>query len=364
MKIKILQRYILQEIWLPFLVGSVTLSFIFLAGYLSRAADFIIGRGIPLLDTCYVLMLALPEMISYTVPMSLLTAVIIVFGNLAQNNEIRAMKASGVNPLSIMTPAFLAALAISFVMFVFNDQIATSSGFQFRKITKQMLIRHPGAIIEPGRFVKISDDVVFLTKEMEGNKMREIVAYENEGQEKPVRSIIAERGEIVSSADQSEMTIKLYDGSISDSDGSSVQSIQFKTYEFPTIGSDDVRLMKKKTREYTLAELMIKASAGKQGLTKKEYRDVWSAFHHRIAFAFGCFIFVFLGIPIAMLVHRGEIVVSFGISMIAASFYYILFVGAKTVSMQSGIPPALAYWVPNALLIFLGTRLLKKAIHA
>lgn len=360
---KILQRYILQEIWLPFVVGSVTLTFIFLAGYLARAADFIIGRGIPLLDTAYVLILALPEMISYTVPMSILTAVIIVFGNLSQNNEIRAMKASGVNPLAIMTPAFLAALALSFVMFVFNDQVTTSSGFQLRKVTKQMLIRHPAAIIEPGRFVKISDNIVFLTKEMEGNKMREIVAYENEGLDKPVRSIMAERGEIVTNPDQSEMTIKLFEGSVSDAENASVQSIQFKTYEFPTIGNDDVRLMKKKMREYTLAELLIRAQTNKD-LSKKEKRDVWSAFHHRISFPLGCFIFVFLGIPIAMLVHRGEIVVSFGMSMVAASLYYILFVGAKTLSMQGTLPPVIAYWVPNVLLIFLGSRLLKKAVHA
>ncbi len=360
---KILQRYVLQEIWLPFVVGTTTLSFIFLAGYLARAADFIIGRGIPLIDTLYVLVLALPEMISYTVPMSLLTAVIIVFGNLSQNNEIRAMKASGVNPITIMAPALLAALALSFVMFVFNDQVATSSGYAFRKVSKSMLIRHPAAIIEPGRFVKISDNVVFLTKEMNGNEMHEIVAYENEGQDKPVRSIMAERGEIVSSSDKSEMTIKLYDGSISDAENSSVQSIQFKTYEFPTIGNEDIRLMKKKMREYTLAELLVRASNTKN-LSKKERRDVWSAFHHRIAFPLGCFIFVFLGIPIAMLVHRGEIVVSFGISMAAASLYYILFVGAKTVSMQGLVPPIIAYWVPNILLIFLGTRLLKKAVHA
>src|SRR3989338_6497313 len=96
---KILQRYVLQELWLPFLLSFLTLSFIFMAGYLVKAANLIIGRGIPLWDTLYVLFLAVPEMVSYTAPTSILTAVMIVFGNLSQNNEIRAMKASGINPL-------------------------------------------------------------------------------------------------------------------------------------------------------------------------------------------------------------------------------------------------------------------------
>ncbi len=359
---KILQKYILKESWMPFALSAVTLSFIFLAGYLVRVADFIIGRGIPLWDTCYVLLLALPEMVSYTVPMSLLTAVIIVFGNLSQNNEIRAMKASGINPFLIMTPAFLAGLALSFIMFVFNDQVATNSGFEFRKVTKQMLIKHPGAIIEPGRFVKLSDNLVFLTKEMNGTQMRDIVAYESDGAEKAVRTVMAERGEIITRKDHSQLEIKLYDGSVSDAENSSVQAIQFKTYEFPTLATDDVRLMKKKMREYTLAELLMRSKDPE--LSKKDRREVWSAFHHRIAFAFGCFIFVFVGIPIAVLVHRGEIVLSFGVSMAAASFYYVLFVGAKTLSVQGVLPAPVAYWLPNLLLLFIGHRLLKKAILA
>ena len=103
---------------MPFLLCFSTLSFIFMAGYLVRAANFIIGRGIPLWDTLYVLLLATPEMIGYTAPTSVLTAVLVVFGGLSQNNEIRAMKASGIHPVQIMVPALLASLALSFGMFV------------------------------------------------------------------------------------------------------------------------------------------------------------------------------------------------------------------------------------------------------
>ena len=99
---RILQRYVLRELILPFFLCLVTLNFIFMAGYMVRAAQFIIGRGIPLADSLYVLLLAMPAMIGYTVPMSILTAVLIVFGNLSQNNELRAMKASGIHLFHIL----------------------------------------------------------------------------------------------------------------------------------------------------------------------------------------------------------------------------------------------------------------------
>lgn len=357
---KILQRYVIHEIWLPFLLSLVTLNFIFMGGYLVKVAHLIIGRGIPITETFYVLALALPEMVSYTVPTSILTAVLIVFGNFSQNNEIRAVKASGINPLHIMMPVFLAGLTLSFAMLVFNDQITTQAGFELRKATKKMLIKHPMAMIEPGRFVNISDAVKFYTKKVVGKEMRDIVAYENEGDAQPVRTIIAERGEIVSSANHTEIQIRLYDGSISDTDERSVQSIQFKTYEFPSLGQEDIRNMQRKTREYTLADLLFRTQTP-QEYDPEELRSFWSAFHHRIAFSFGSLIFVFLGVPIAILVQRGEIVLSFGIAMSAASLYYILFVGAKTLAYQGFLPPLLAFWLPNILLLGLGWNLLRRA---
>jgi lipopolysaccharide export LptBFGC system permease protein LptF len=357
---KILRRYVLQELWLPFAMSFLTLNFIFMAGYLVKAANLIIGRGIPLFDTLYVIMLAMPEMISYTMPTSILTAVMIVFGNLSQNNEIRAMKASGVNPITIMTPALLAGLVLSFGMLVFNDQIATNADFMMRKTTKRMLIKHPAALIEPGRFVRLSDSIVFLAKSLKGNDMTDIVAYENEGTDKNVRTIIAERGEIVKKPNHSELTIRLYDGSVSDAQDASVQSIQFKTYEFPTIGQENIDAMQKKMRNKSLAELLL--NSGHENLTKKDKREIWSSFHQRISFAFGSFIFVFVGIPIAILVRRGEIILSFGIAMASASIYYILFVGAKTIAVQGLLPAVIAFWIPNLLLAGLGMRLLKQAV--
>ncbi len=359
---KILQRYVLRELWIPFVLCLVTLNFIFLGGYLVRAANFIVGRGVPFYETLYVIMLAMPDMISYTVPTSLLTAVLIVFGSLSQGNEIRAIKATGIHPLTVMIPVFALGLAMSILMFVFNDQLATRASFQLRIVTKQLLIHHPTAVIEPGRFVKLSDNLIFLTKDMNGNYMRDIVAYETEGDEKPIRTIISERGEIVSSADKNEIKIRLYDGSISDAEDSKVQSIQFKTYEFPTLGQEDIRKIQKKSREKTLAELLLKLPEVTGN--KKDTREVWAAFHQRISFAFGCLIFAFVGIPVAILVHRGEIVLSFGIAMSAASLYYILFVGAKTIAIQSGIPAVIVFWMPNLIILALGAHLLKRALHS
>ena len=357
---KILQQYVLKELWLPFILCFVTLDFIFMAGYLVRAANFIVGRGVPLMDTFYVLLLAMPGMIGYTVPTSILTSVLIVFGGLSQNNELRAMKASGVHLWELLLPVFILGFALSFVMLVFNDQIASNASLELRKATKQMLIKHPKALIEPGRFVRLSDSIIFMAKSIQGDQLTDIVAYEIEKSETPVRTIIAERGEIVTRKDTQEVEIRLYDGNISDAQQEGVHTIQFKTYVFPSVGSEDIRSMRKKMRELTLAEILLRLRVPE--INANERRELWTAFHQRISFSCGSFIFIFMGIPIAMLVRRGEIILSFGIAMAAASFYYILFVGAKTISVQGLLPPLIASWVPNLLLFFAGFHLLKRSL--
>lgn len=363
---KILQRYVLRELLMPFLLCFAVLSFIFMAGYLVKAADMIIGRGVPFTQTFYVLLLVLPSILSYTAPMSLLTGVLIVFGSFSQNNEVRAMKASGVHPLQFMMPPLLVGLALSILMFIFNDQVGPPARFEMRRVTKRMIMQHPMALIEPGRFVKISSGILFLAKRVEGDSMKDVVAHEGVDSENPVRTIVAESGKIEMDPTSGQLELHLFNGTVSESEGDGIQSVQFKTYKFPTLDEDDIRKMVKKKKDMTLAELLVEISefiADVSGnADKKGKRELWNVFHERISFSFGSLVFAFIGIPMALVVKRGEVVISFGISMAATCLYYVLFAVAQTIAMHGHLPPMLCLWLPNILLIGLGTFFLRKAI--
>ena len=357
---KILQRYIFKELLLPCMLCFVILSFIFTAGYLVKIADVIIGRGTPLTQTLYAILLAMPTMISYTAPMSLLTGVLIVFGSFSQHNEFRAMKASGVHPLRFMMPPILIGIALSLFMVFFNDQVAPEAKFELRKVMKKMIMQHPMALIKPGRFVNIGKNIIFLAKTVEGKQMRDIVAHEGVDSKDPVRTIVAERGEIVINDKSGKLEVVLFDGSVSESEDDGVSSVQFSTYKFPTFGATDISRMEKKRKDLTLAEILVKLPED-SGDKKK---DLWTIFHMRIAFSFGSLIFVLIGIPIATIVRRGDVIISFGISMFAASFYYILFATAQAVASRGIFPPFVCFWTPNILLGLLGVYLIRRAISS
>jgi LPS export ABC transporter permease LptF len=346
----------------------VVLCFIFMAGYLVKAADLIIGKGVPFTQTIYILLLALPTVVGFTAPMSLLTGVLIVFGSFSQHNEFRAMKASGVHPLKFMMPPLVIGFALSIVMFVFNDQVAPRARFEARRATKKMIMRHPMALIEPGRFVKISNDIIFLAKRVEGNEMRDIVAHEGVDTDKPVRTIVASSGKILMDKNTGQLEVQLFNGSVSESSegDKGIQSVQFQTYKFPTLGENDVRSMGKKKKDMTIAELLVEISDmilnSVEKPDKKSLRESWAIFHQRISFSFAALVFVFIGIPIATVVKRGEVIVSFGISMVAACLYYILFALALTFATRGILPIIVSLWIPNVLFCGAGVYLLRKAV--
>ncbi|MFA7254629.1 MAG: LptF/LptG family permease [Candidatus Omnitrophota bacterium] len=363
---KILQRYVLKELLLPCLLCFTVLCFIFMAANLVKMADMIIGRGVPFTQTLYILVLVFPTAVSWAAPMSLLTGVLIVFGSFSQHNEFRAMKASGVHPLRFMMPPLLLGLALSMLMFVFNDQVGPAARFEFRKATKKMIMKHPMALIEPGRFVKISSNILFLAKRVEGGEMKDIVAHEGVDSENPVRTIVAERGKIVMDSNTGQLEVQLFNGSVSESQDKGIQSVQFTTYKFPTMDEDDIRKMGKKKKDMNLAELLVEITEILSGLPgnvdKKDLRSLWVTFHQRIAFSFASLVFMFIGIPIAVIVKRGEVVISFGISMAAMGLYYILFAIAQTLASRGGLPPMICLWLPNIVLIGTGMFFLRKAI--
>ena len=187
------------------------------------------------------------------------------------------------------------------------------------------------------------------------------MAHEGVDSENPVRTIVAESGKIAMDPDTGDLEVHLFNGSVSESQDEGIQSVQFKTYKFPTLNEDDIRKMGKKQKDMTLAEILVDVS---EKSDKKSRRRLWTAFHQRIAFAFGSFVFVFLGIPIASIVKRGEVVISFGISMAATSIYYILFAIAQSIASRGGLPPVIVLWLPNIILLGIGAFLLRKAVRS
>lgn len=365
---KILRKHALVELVVPFAMSLAVFTFIFLVGSLLRMADLLVNKGVSIWDLVEIISFLIPKLLSFTLPTAALTAILLVFGSFAQNNEILAMKAVGVNIFRIMLPVLVVSFILSLVMLFLNDQVAPRAQYAYRKAVKELVMKKPTAYLQPGRFIKDFKGYIVLINKVNGDKLEGVTIYQpQEG--KPTRTIIAERGEVRTANDDKQLIISLYNGT---SDEPNMENpdvfykLDFKTFEMPPFGlAKDDSAMNKKLKDLTIDELLGKMNVNNPELQEKKnfMKILKTEFHKKISFSFSAFFLAMVGLPLAIITRRGEAVISFSLAISVIAIYYICFVLMRTVAISSFIPAGLALWFPNLLMLVISYFLMRRIIR-
>ncbi|MBU4149913.1 MAG: LptF/LptG family permease, partial [Candidatus Omnitrophica bacterium] len=149
---KILRSYILKEITVVFFFSLLIFTFALVTGNMIKLADLVINKGINIILVGKLFLYLIPFLLSYTIPMSVLSAMLIVFGRLSSDNEIAAMRANGVNLYRLTIPLLIGGLVLSLFSIILNNRILPESHFTSRKIVKNIGVKNPAAYLETGTF--------------------------------------------------------------------------------------------------------------------------------------------------------------------------------------------------------------------
>src|SRR3989338_8546790 len=120
---KILRTYILKECIIPFLLSLVVLTCVFLLGNLIQLANLVINKGINPATIGQVFLLYIPVLLGYTLPIACLVSVIFTFSRLSADNEILAIRSSGVHLGGILTALCVVGIVVSLLAVVLNERI-------------------------------------------------------------------------------------------------------------------------------------------------------------------------------------------------------------------------------------------------
>lgn len=361
---RILRNYIIRELTYPLLMSLFTLTFIFLVGNLVKIADLILNKGVDFFGVLYFLYLIIPEMIVFTLPTSVLAAILLVFGDLAENNEIIAVRANGINIFRIMLPVMVLGFILSALVLVVNDQILPEYSFKARKTVKSLFIRDPFAYLKPGVPAKILDNYIFIAREIDGEHLGNVTIYEPMP-EGPTRTILAETCQIDRLENNTKMRIRLFNGTIDEPDENDAKvfnKLDFEVYELPIIDIHSVENIGKKTREFSIDQLYAKLKTDKN-LSQDKKKEYKIEIHKKIAFSFGCFVFTLIGLPLAVITKKGNMLLSFGISIMVITAYYLLFSWAQVIAIQGLLPPAFALWLPIVIFFAIGIYLIRGIVR-
>jgi lipopolysaccharide export system permease protein len=222
----ILWRHILRTHVAPFFFSVVVLVFIFLLQALIKFLDQLAGKGLSVLVIAEWFVLSLSYIIVLAIPMGVLVATLMAFGNLAATNEITAIRATGVSLYRMMIPPLLASVVLCVLLIQFNNGVLPDSNHKLKVLTQDIYRKKPTLTIVPGLF---SQDIpgysILVRKTFEHSNDLEGVTIFDNTQNTQNTTVTAERGTISFSPDYRKLIMDLSDGEIHE-----VNAVNFKEY--------------------------------------------------------------------------------------------------------------------------------------
>ena len=349
---RILNLYILREISLPFVMVLFILTFVLLMGRILQLMDLLVNKGIGFLDISKFIVLLMPSFLMFTIPMSLLVAILIGLGRLSGDNEITVMKASGISLYQLSQPIAVAAV-IAFISTSIITLFLVPQSNYATKIHLYNVSKQKASIgIREKVFVDYFKGLLIYAEKipLDGAYMEGVLIADTRLTDEP-NTIIAKKAYLISDPKELTVTLRLENGSTHtvDPDLQNYRKMDFAVYDVNLdIGSalfDEKKLKEKSSGEMTVLEL--RERLGKSGLEKQLLREVAIELNKKLSIPMSCLILGLLGVPLGIRTQRSAKSWSISIAFALVVLYYMLQLGGEALVQTGQVTPFIGTWVPN-----------------
>jgi lipopolysaccharide export system permease protein len=390
----ILQRYVMSEVMRAFLMALFTMTVIFvLFMVMAEASKF----GLSPRDIAHLVPLVIPSTLPFTVPVSLLFAVTVVYGRLASDNEIIAVKTSGKSVMIVLWPTLIMGIVLSSALFylsrewipiaTFHAKIAIIKDFEdgfYKWLNVQKEFNNPSWPF----FIKVRD-VDLDTRVMYEPTFKHRTT-KDPGQSPYDVVIQASKAIVKFDMDRKEPVAHIYleGAQITSGKSDDAYLIDGKYIEMP-IPDNNKRGYEKRLQEWTVPEMVAEQASNRRLLARERKRQaiaasLWVAsgrieridwpgidkasndysywlrrideleteIQFRTVQAFGSLAFVLIGAPIGIRFARGDFLSAFiTCFMPIIVVYYPLMLFSVNLGKEGLVNPGLMLWSGNLLFV-------------
>lgn len=347
---RIIRNYLLKECLSPFVICISVLTFIFLLGHLPQLADKVINKNVSIASVLLVLLYSIPVLLAYTLPISALATMILTFGRLSLDNEIIALRASGVTLQKLLVPLIACGIVFSAFLLLLNDRIIPTAYYKQKTLLHETSAQNPAAAIEPGIFIDDFKEYILFVYRVEKNRLFNIRLYQPQPDGRPPRTIVAQEGEFTPVPKENKIMMKLINGTSDEPDMKNPNhfyKINFKT-SFMTLDLlKERKSFDKKPKAMGLKELKANIKSMKQ--QKINPLPFLIEYHRKISWSFAPLLFILLGFPIAVITHKRAKSANLILALLFSLSYYLISIACHTLVSQWPIAPLLILWLPNII---------------
>lgn len=205
---------VLRKLPGPFFGWLGVLMFLLLMQFLIRWLPELAGKGLPLLVIVELIVYNLAYMVVLAVPMSVLLATLMAYGQLAESQAYVVVKSAGVSLMQLVWPTLIAGLLVTGSMLHFNNVILPEANYRARNLWVDIRDKRPGFELQPGTFYNGLDGYSILVRERppNSNRLFDVTIYDyTEGRNRQA-VIKAERGRLVSRNGGTVVELALHNG--------------------------------------------------------------------------------------------------------------------------------------------------------
>jgi lipopolysaccharide export system permease protein len=380
--LNILDRHIFRGILTTALAAVALFTFVLAAGNIIRdLLGPLLAGQLPLLSFGRLVLLLIPFVISYALPLGMLTGVLLTLGRLSSDSEITAMRAAGISIARIARPAIVLATIGMAVGLQVNFESMPWARVQYHKEFAAAIRSNPLSYIQPRTFIRsFPNCVIYIgstgATSKEGTDLSDIWFWQLDSLRRVVRFIRAGSGRVVYDDVANEFVITLQNGIEEEHDAKApddyTQSLKSSTAG--SFGPEHLSLARyfgteavhQKIQWMTYEELKaekerVAQEPVKPGGELQHRRDVMRVavtFQDKINMALSIFTFAFIGVPLGIKVSRKETSANLAVAVLIALTYYLLIVVVGWI--DQAYRPDLLLWVPNVVMLSLGLWLLRR----
>ena len=444
----ILSKHVIRQHIGPFFFGFFIITLLFLLNLVFKELGRILSKGLEFWVVIEFFALNLAWIVALAVPMGVLMACLMAFGQLSADYEITAIKSSGISLYRVILPVLLVAAGLTIFLIWFNNYVLPDSNHRLRLLARDITMKKPTVNLEPGYLYEDVPDISILVKQLhekEGLSLIKDVLIHDKSDPNINRSILANHGEIFVNKQTGLLQVTLFDVEIHEVNSDKLQ--QYNRSEFQKylmnipipdmvlqrrdseyrgdreqsaqmmrkeIKSNNTLIQKRKdnlnkfinqqmSRFFSEKDIRAEKDAGnidtpiltnrlknstrfKTNL-KKQIRinknilrrinseiDVNRSYmlsnnklsveiHKKYSIPFACIVFVFIGAPLGIMAHRGNMAIGGGISLIFFIIYWIFLIGGEELADRNLLSPFLSMWVANFIVGGFGLYLLIRAVR-
>ena len=394
---KTIDRYILKQLISVTFLGVLSLTMLLLLGQLFKELhSLLVESGAPPTIVIDFILQVIPFSLTFSVPWGFLTAVLLVYGRLAADNELTSMRMAGLSLWRLSAPAIGMGVALSALCYYINIEVAPKGKNAMSDLVKEAAMSNPRNLLNSSQSMTKLDKVQLYIEHREGDELKGLHVYpvdKGASMGSDFDAIHAESAVIGDFDLKSRLLcLTLKNARIERSGG--------PLTDMPAIAVMPLRVhiplkntRKLKPNRFTNSEISyvldhIKTTLQLEMARLERYEDnasvkpafpcarqLWAdvrkdvsyynsamrskknvlAFQtegvQRASFACACIVFSLIGVPLAITARRKDTSTGFAMGILVAAVYFMALVFCELSRKASGITPYIVLWIPNVLCI-------------